>query len=56
MKLFAGDVNQPMQMVLMGGMDYFNKKSRWGTATLFELTMKGGINIDFKGEAKIKGK
>jgi glycerol uptake facilitator-like aquaporin len=26
LKLFAGDADQPMQMILMGGMDYFNKK------------------------------
>jgi hypothetical protein len=42
-------------MILMGGMDYFNKKSRIGKAILFELTVKGGINIDFKGEVDIKG-
>jgi hypothetical protein len=45
-----------MQMLLMGGMDYYNKKSRWGNVSLCNITIKAGINIDFKGEAKIKGK
>jgi hypothetical protein len=43
-------------MLLMGGMDYFNNKSRWGTVSLYGITLKAGVNFEFKGEAKIKGK
>ena len=34
MKLFPGDKAQ-MQMLLMGGMDYNNKTSRWGSANIY---------------------
>jgi len=37
LKLFSGGDSEPIQLLLMGGMDYFNKKEKSHSASLYSI-------------------